>query len=104
VPATWTGLGELLAGAGERAPADALTLAAVASGNSDTSARPPIDLSEIWALPPDMAAARTNNVTRALDAKAGCSCRSTPTVQPSSRPSGTAHWSPPQCLPDRVTW
>jgi hypothetical protein len=44
VPASWAGLGDLLTGAGERAPADALTLAAIASGQKVTA--PTVDL---WA-------------------------------------------------------
>jgi hypothetical protein len=69
VPASWTGLGPLLAGVGERAPADALTFAAVASGTSRPDGPPAVDLSGIWALPAGMAAARGNGVLRALDEK-----------------------------------
>jgi hypothetical protein len=69
VPASWTGLGALLAGAGERAPADALTLAAVAAGTAGTDTHRQVDLSGIWALPADMAAARSTSVVRALDGK-----------------------------------
>jgi hypothetical protein len=67
VPSSWTGLGPLLAGAGERAPADALTLTAVASGTSRPDGPPAVDLSGIWALPAGMATARANGVIRALD-------------------------------------
>jgi hypothetical protein len=69
VPASWTGLGALLAGAGERSPADALTLATVAAGTARGNTGPQVDLSGIWALPADMAAARSHTVMRTLDGK-----------------------------------
>ncbi|MBB3084178.1 hypothetical protein [Geodermatophilus sabuli] len=71
MPSSWTGLGGLLGGAGKRAPADALTLAAVTSGAGQGGGRAQVDLSGIWALPADMAAARSTSVTRTLDAKGG---------------------------------
>ncbi|MGY1883982.1 hypothetical protein ACI799_01595 [Blastococcus sp. SYSU DS0753] len=69
VPSSWTGLGELLSGAGERPPEDALTLAAVTSGARENGGRAQVDLSGIWALPAGMAAARSTTVLRALDSK-----------------------------------
>jgi hypothetical protein len=69
VPSSWTCLGALLGSAGERAPADALTLAAVASGAGHADGRPQVDLSGIWARSADMASARSTSVTRTLDAK-----------------------------------
>jgi hypothetical protein len=69
VPSSWTGLGPLLDSAGERAPADALTLAAVVSGTSRSDGAQAVDLSGIWALPAGMAAARSTSVIRALDDK-----------------------------------
>jgi hypothetical protein len=67
VPASWEGFGALLASAGERAPADALTLAAIVA--NDTGARPRVDLSGMWALPAEMAPAGSAWVNRALDDK-----------------------------------
>ncbi|WP_143087097.1 hypothetical protein [Geodermatophilus ruber] len=67
VPASWAGLGALLTGAGDRTPADALALASIAAG--EKPAAPPVDLSGIWALPADMAAARSGHLVRALDVK-----------------------------------
>ncbi|MGY1669098.1 hypothetical protein [Geodermatophilus sp. SYSU D00710] len=69
VPASWTGLSALLTGAGERAPADALTLASLASGAGGTGTRGRVDLSGIWALPADMADARSHSLLRTLDDK-----------------------------------
>ena len=69
VPSSWTGLGALLSGAGERAPADALTLAAVASGTGQSKAGHQVNLSGISALPAGMAPARSTTVLRALDSK-----------------------------------
>jgi hypothetical protein len=69
VPSSWTGLSALLSGAGERAPTDALTLAAVTSGTGRADGRPQVDLSGIWAQPADMATARSTSMTRTLDAK-----------------------------------
>jgi hypothetical protein len=62
VPASWAGFGALLAGAGERAPADALRLAAVTAGTADR-----VDLSGMWALPADPAAPRSHELIRAPD-------------------------------------
>ena len=67
VPASWAGFGALLAGAGERAPADALRLAAVTTGTAGTADR--VDLSGMWALPADPAAPRSHELIRALDDK-----------------------------------
>ncbi|WP_097206508.1 hypothetical protein [Geodermatophilus sabuli] len=66
LPASFAGIGALLADAGERVPADALTLTAVtaAAGSGST-----VDLSGIWMLDAAMAAARSNTVLRALDGK-----------------------------------
>jgi hypothetical protein len=58
-----------MSGAGERAPTDALTLAAATSGAGHAEGRAQVDLSGIWAQSADMAAARSTNVTRTLDAK-----------------------------------
>ena len=69
VPASWTGLGPLLAGAGKRAPADALTLASLTPGAGATGTRGQVDLSGIWAMPADMANARSHSVLRTLDDK-----------------------------------
>ncbi|MGY1717676.1 hypothetical protein ACI8AG_01320 [Blastococcus sp. SYSU DS0552] len=69
VPSSWTGLGPLLERVGERAPADALTLAAVTSGTGRADGRPQVDLSGIWAQAADMATARSTSVTRTLDVK-----------------------------------
>lgn len=68
MPSSWTGVDALLGGAGERAPADALALAAVASGASHADGRPQVDLSGIWAQSADMAAARSTTLMRTLDA------------------------------------
>ena len=46
VPSSWTGLGPLLERVGERAPADALALAA---GAGSADGRPQVDLSGLWA-------------------------------------------------------
>ncbi|MGY1623921.1 hypothetical protein ACI789_17120 [Geodermatophilus sp. SYSU D00965] len=54
---------------GERAPADALTLAAVAAGAGSVDGRPQVDLSGIWAQSADMAAARSTTLMRTLDGK-----------------------------------
>jgi len=67
VPASWAGFGALLAGAGERAPADALRLGAVAAGTAGSAGR--VDLSGMWALPADLAAPRSHELIRALDGK-----------------------------------
>jgi hypothetical protein len=69
VPSSWTGLGPLLGGAGERAPTDALTLAAVATGAGPADGRAQVELSGIWAQSADMAAARSTTLMRTLDAK-----------------------------------
>jgi hypothetical protein len=69
VASSWTGLDALLGGAGERAPEDALTLAAVTAGTRQGDGRSQVDLSGIWALPAGMAAARSTTVLRALDSK-----------------------------------
>jgi hypothetical protein len=57
----------LLAGAGERAPADALRLGAVAAGTAGAAGR--VDLAGMWALPADPAAPRSHELIRALDGK-----------------------------------
>jgi hypothetical protein len=67
VPASWAGFGALLASTGERAPADALRLAAVAADTTGTAGR--VDLSGIWALPAEPAAPRSHELVRALDGK-----------------------------------
>lgn len=69
VPSSWTGLGPLLERVGERAPADALTLATVVAGTGSADGRPVVDLSGIWAQSADMAAARSTTLMRTLDAK-----------------------------------
>ncbi|MBN1092805.1 hypothetical protein JKP75_09695 [Blastococcus sp. TML/M2B] len=71
MPSSWTGLGALLRSAGERAPADALTLVAVAVavGAGSADGRPHVDLSGIWAQSVDMAAASSATLMRTLDAK-----------------------------------
>ncbi|MGY1603958.1 hypothetical protein [Geodermatophilus sp. SYSU D00815] len=60
-------VGPLLAAVGERAPADALRLAAVTSGDAGTG--PAVDLSGMWARPAGPAAPRSNALIRTLDAK-----------------------------------
>ena len=69
MPSSWTGLGALLAGVAEGAPADALTLAAVTSGAGHAQGRPQADLSGIRVQSADMAAARGTSLTRTLDAR-----------------------------------
>jgi len=68
VPAAWTGLGALLAGAGERAPAHALTLASSTDG-LDTRRR--VDLSGIRALPDRYPPGDTGNVRPPSDSGRG---------------------------------
>jgi hypothetical protein len=65
VPASWAGFGALLAGAGERAPADALRLASVTTDMAGTADR--VDLSGMWALHADPAAPRSHELIRTLD-------------------------------------
>jgi hypothetical protein len=65
VPASWAEFGALLAGAGERAPGDALRLAAVTAGTAGTADR--VDLSGMWARPAVPAAPRSHELIRALD-------------------------------------
>ncbi|MGY1883957.1 hypothetical protein ACI799_01470 [Blastococcus sp. SYSU DS0753] len=69
MPSSRTGLSALLRGAGERAPDDALNLAAVASGAGLAESRLQVDLFGIWAQSADMAAARSTTLMRSLDAK-----------------------------------
>ncbi len=66
MPSSRTGLGPLLERVGERAPADALTLAA-ATGAGSADGRPQVDLSGIWAQSADMAAARSTTLMRTSD-------------------------------------
>ncbi len=66
LPSSWAGFGALLDDAGERVPVDALTLTAVASAAGKGAE---VDLSGIWSLPAEMAAARSHTVLRALDVK-----------------------------------
>jgi hypothetical protein len=67
VPSSWDGFGALLAGAGERAPADALALAeAVQAGDRRETQ---VDFAGMWATPADRAAVRSQAVLRTLDEK-----------------------------------
>lgn len=66
LPSSFAGIAELLSGAGERVPTDALTLTNLTSSASAGAA---VDVSGIWALDAAMAAARCNTVLRALDGK-----------------------------------
>ncbi|MCF6506581.1 hypothetical protein E9549_04035 [Blastococcus sp. MG754426] len=67
MPASWAGVGPLLAAVGERAPADALRLATGTSGDAGTG--PAVDLSGMRVRPADPAAPRSNTLIRTLDAK-----------------------------------
>jgi hypothetical protein len=87
VPASCDGFGALLAGAGERSAAEALTLATVVSDGSGTGAR--TDLSGIWARPAAAAAARSSEVIRALDGKGRLMLPITAAEATGCPPSGT---------------
>lgn len=67
VPASWAGFGALLGSAGERVPAEALTLAVAADRAPGQSAA--VDLSGIWALPAAVAPVRGHALLRTLDSK-----------------------------------
>jgi hypothetical protein len=66
LPASFAGIGALLAGAGERVPTDALALATL-TATERTGAD--IDVSGIWTVDAAMAPTRSTTVLRALDGK-----------------------------------